>query len=165
VTVTSAFEPDFDHQEGRPGFTYRRARIGWQVESKALGASVYELPPGQATFPYHWHAANEELLIVLSGRPSLRSPSGWRSLAEGEVVAFPAGEDGAHQIANRGHERATFFFLSTMIAPELTEYPDTGKVGALERAPGAPGSGGQRFFEPGDQVDYWEGEEPPIEAR
>jgi uncharacterized cupin superfamily protein len=163
--VASVFEPDFDHQEDRAGFTHRRARIGWQVGTERLGASVYELPPGQASFPYHWHTANEELLIVLSGRPSLRSPSGWQELAEGEVVAFPAGEDGAHQIVNRDQEPARFFVLSTMIAPELTEYPDTGKVGALKRAPGAHGSGGQRFFEPGDIVDYWEGEEPPPQAR
>ncbi len=80
------------------------------------------------------------------------------------MVAFRAGEGGAHQIVNRGSDQATFFVLSTMIAPEITEYPDTGKVGALQRAPGAPGGGGQRFFKPGDAVDYWEGEEPPGEA-
>ena len=164
MTVANVFQPEFDHEEDRPGFTHRRARIGWEAGSERLGASVYELPPGQATFPYHYHTANEELLIVLSGRPSLRSPNGWRELAEGQVVAFRAGEDGAHQIVNRGSDRATFFVLSTMIAPEITEYPDTGKVGALQRAPGAPGGGGQRFFKPGDAVDYWEGEEPPGEA-
>lgn len=163
--MANVFEPNFDHDEDRPGFTYRRARIGWQAGSERLGASLYELPPGQASFPYHWHAANEELLIVLSGRPSLRSPTGWRELTEGEVVAFRAGEDGAHQIVNRTQDRATVFVLSTMIAPEITEYPDTGKVGALARAPGARGSGRQRFFAPGDVVDYWEGEEPPREAR
>jgi uncharacterized cupin superfamily protein len=165
VTVANILEPDFDDQENRPGFTYRRARIGWRVGSDRLGASVYELPPGQASFPYHWHAANEEMLIVLSGRPSLRSPSGWRELTEGEVIAFRAGAEGAHQIVNRGQDQATFFVLSTMIAPEITEYPDTGKLGALERAPGSPGSGGQRFFKPGDAVDYWDGEDPPGEAR
>jgi uncharacterized cupin superfamily protein len=164
VTVANIYEPAFDHEEDRPGFTYRRARIGWQTQSERLGASLYELPPGQASFPYHWHAANEELLIVLSGRPSLRSPTGWRELAEGDVVAFRAGEEGAHQIVNRGDDATTFFVLSTMTAPEITEYPDTGKVGALERAPGARGRGGQRFFRPSDGVDYWEGEEPPGEA-
>jgi len=86
VTVTNVFEPEFDSHQDRDGFTYRRARIGWQVGSERLGISLYEIPPGQATFPYHWHGANEELLIVLSGRPSLRSPQGWRELAEGEVV-------------------------------------------------------------------------------
>lgn len=165
MTVANVFQPEFDHEEDRPGFTYRRARIGWQAGSERLGASVYALPAGQATFPYHYHAANEELLIVLSGRPSLRSSSGWRELAQGEVVVFRAGEHGAHQIVNRGQDLVTLFVLSTMIAPEITEYPDTGKVGALARAPGAPGSGGQRFFNPGDAADYWEGEEPPVEAR
>jgi uncharacterized cupin superfamily protein len=161
VNVAGIFEPEFDPAEERPGFTYRRARLGWQAGAERLGASLYELPPGNAAFPYHWHAANEELLIVLSGRPSLRSPSGWRELGEGEVVAFAAGEDGAHQIVNRGKDKATFVVVSTMIAPEVTHYPDTGKVGALERAPGASGVGGQRFFRPDDLADYWEGEPPP----
>jgi hypothetical protein len=52
-----------------------------------------------------------------------------------------------------------------MIAPEITEYPDSGKLGALERAPGARGSGGQRFFKPDDAVDYWEGEDQPAHTR
>jgi uncharacterized cupin superfamily protein len=159
--MANVFDPDFDHEEDRPGFTCRRARIGWQAGSERLGASLYELPPGQASFPYHWHAVNEEVLFVLSGSLSVRLPTGWQELAEGEVVAFPAGEDGAHQLVNRGEDRARFLVVSTMIAPEITEYPDTGKVGALERAPGARGSGGQRFFKPSDVVDYWEGEEPP----
>ena len=70
--MTSIFEPEFDSEQDGDGFTYRRARIGWQVGSERLGASLYEVPPGQGTFPYHWHSANEEMLIVLSGRPSLR---------------------------------------------------------------------------------------------
>ena len=61
---------------------------------------MYEIPPGNANCPYHYHFANEELLIVLRGRPHLRTPDGWRQLEEGEVVAFPIGERGAHQVVN-----------------------------------------------------------------
>jgi hypothetical protein len=72
--MTNIFEPEFESESDREGFAYRRARIGWQADTERLGASLYEVPPGQATFPYHWHSANEEMLIVLSGRPSLRTP-------------------------------------------------------------------------------------------
>jgi uncharacterized cupin superfamily protein len=163
--VTNLWEPEFEDSE-RPGFTYRRARVGRQAGSERLGASLYEVPPGNATFPYHWHSANEELLIVLSGNPSLRSPEGWRELNEGEVVAFRTGEEGAHQIANRSEEVVRFLVVSEMRAPEMSGYPDTAKVGVLERAPGSPDTPDERFyfFSEADATDYWEGEEPPVET-
>src|SRR5919108_2784673 len=102
--MPNVFDPQFDAAVQRAGFTCRRARLGRQAGAQRLGASLYEIPPGQATFPYHAHLANEEMLFVLAGRPSLRTPEGWRELSEGEVVAFPAGEAGAHQIANRSEE-------------------------------------------------------------
>jgi uncharacterized cupin superfamily protein len=164
VSVANVFEPQFDDSEDRPGFRNRRARIGWQAGTERLGASVYELPPGQATFPYHWHAANEELLVVLRGRPSLRGPEGWRDLGEGEVIALPRGERGAHQLVNRSDEPARVLMVSEMNTPEVNVYPDTGKVGALTRPPGSRrGEGMSEFFLPGDATDYWAGEPTPGE--
>jgi uncharacterized cupin superfamily protein len=163
--MANVFKPDFDAHEQRPGFTSRRARIGWQAGTERLGASVYELPPGQATFPYHWHAANEEMLIVLAGRPSVRTPAGWRKLEEGEVVSFPRGARGAHQVVNRSDQEVRFLMLSEMNAPEVNFYPDTGKIGALTRAPGSRITDEHQelseFFMPGDAIDYWQDEPPP----
>ena len=64
-----------------------------------IGASLYELAPGQATFPYHWHQLEEEWLIVLGGEPTLRSPGGEQRLVPGDVVVFPVGPEGAHSSA------------------------------------------------------------------
>jgi len=157
----NVFDPEFDADQDRPGFTYRRAKIGWQAGAEELGASLYEIPPGQATFPYHAHTANEELFVVLDGKPSLRTPAGWRELAKGEVVSFRAGEEGAHQIANRSQAPARVLVLSTMVAPEVNLYPDTARLMALTRAPGAAGEGFQEAYRREDATDYWEGEEPP----
>jgi uncharacterized cupin superfamily protein len=159
--MANVFEPEFDGDQERPGFAYRRAQVGHQAGGERLGASLYEIPPGQATFPYHHHTANEELLIVLSGRPALRTPEGWRDLEAGEVVAFPAGERGAHQIVNRSDETARVLMVSEMNAPEVNRYPDSGKVGAMTRPPGGRGPGDRWEFRAEDSVDYWEGEEPP----
>jgi uncharacterized cupin superfamily protein len=161
--MANLFEPDFDSESEREGFSYRRARLGWQAGTERLGASVYELPPGQATFPFHWHSANEELLIVLSGRPSLRTGEGWRELAEGEVVTFRIGPEGAHQVMNRGGEPVRFLIVSEMNAPELSGYPDTGKLGILGRPPGARDDPDEvfGFFRAEDEVDYFEGEPLP----
>jgi uncharacterized cupin superfamily protein len=159
--MANIFEPKFDGDQEREGFTYRRAQVGRQAGGERLGASLFEIPPGEATFPYHHHTANEEMLIVLSGRPALRTPEGWRELEEGEVVAFPVGEQGAHQIANRTSELVRLLMISEMNAPEVNLYPDTGKVGAMTRPPGGRGPGDRWEFRAEDAVDYWEAESPP----
>lgn len=158
---TNVLEPEFDADQDRPGFTYRRAKLAQQAGAQHLGVSLYEIPPGEATFPYHAHFANEELLIVLDGTPSLRTPEGWRELEKGEVVAFGAGEEGAHQVANRSGDPARAIVASTMIAPEVNLYPDSGKLMAATRAPGAAGAGFHEAYRREDATDYWEGEEPP----
>jgi uncharacterized cupin superfamily protein len=154
-------DPEFDADQERPGFTYRRAKLGRQAGARELGASLYEIPSGEATFPYHAHTANEELLIVLRGRPHLRTGEGWRQLTEGEVVAFRAGVEGAHQLQNRSDGDVRVLVVSTMIAPEVNIYPDSGKVMAATRAPGATGEGFQEAYRREQATDYWEGEEPP----
>jgi uncharacterized cupin superfamily protein len=159
--MANIFKADFDGDQQRDGFTYRRAQVGRQAGAERLGASLFEIPPGQATFPYHQHSANEEMLIVLSGRPAVRTPEGWRDLDEGDVVAFPVGERGAHQVANRSSDSVRLLFVSEMNAPEVNLYPATGKVGAMTRPPGGRDAGDVWAFHLKDAVDYWEGEVPP----
>jgi uncharacterized cupin superfamily protein len=159
--MANLFNPRFDGDQDRPGFSYRRARLARQAGARELGASLYEFPPGQATFPYHAHTANEELLVVIEGQPSLRTPSGWRELDRGDVVSFPAGPEGAHQVANRSPHAARVLVISTMVAPEVNLYPDSDKLMAATRAPGAEGEGLQESYRREDALDYWEGEAPP----
>ena len=104
----------------------RAARVGAAAGSQQLGAGLYELLPGGAVSPYHLHHANEELAIVLAGRPALRQPDGIRRLEPGAVVAFPAGPDGAHRISNPGPEVARVLVVSTMQYPEIAEHVSTG---------------------------------------
>lgn len=157
--TASVREPEFEDAE-RPGFAYRRARVGRQAGCERLGASLFEIPPGNACFPYHWHHGNEELAVVLDGTPSLRTPEGWRELTGGEVACFPRGERGAHQIANFSEAPARVLIFSEMSAPDLVIQPDSGKAGAFDQAPGTP-TRNMRWFRLVDEVDYWEGEEPP----
>jgi uncharacterized cupin superfamily protein len=153
-------EPAWD-QEGADGS--KRARLGRQAGAECIGLSLYEIPGGAHPWPYHYHHGNEEFLIVLSGRPHLRTPEGWRRLEPGEAVAFPRGEAGAHQVENRGDEPARYLMLSEMNAPEAAVYPDSGKVGVMSRAPGSPGDENElaAWFRLEDAVDYWDGEEQP----
>ena len=92
-----------------------------------LGATVYELGPANFTV-YHFHHGSEELLIVLSGRPTLRTPEGERVLAEGEAVHFPPGPDGSHGIRNDTDEPVRLVVAGTRASPEVVEYPDLGQI-------------------------------------
>jgi uncharacterized cupin superfamily protein len=157
--VPSIHDPDFDEPREHPGFRCLRARLGRQAGCERLGLSLFEVPPGEAAYPFHYHLTEEELVIVLTGRPSLRTANGWRDLEEGEVVCFPRSEAGAHQIANRGEETVRFLAFSTSGEPDVVVQPDSGKVGAFERRP--EGGGLRAWFRASDQVDYYDGEAAP----
>jgi uncharacterized cupin superfamily protein len=94
-----------------------------------LGASVYELGPGNSAV-YHFHHGSEELVIVLRGRPTLRTAEGERQLAEGEVVHFPVGPDGAHGFRNDTDEPVRYVVAGIRVSPEVAEYPDTKQITA-----------------------------------
>jgi uncharacterized cupin superfamily protein len=115
---------------------------------------MYELEPGDRLWPYHTHHANEEWVIVLRGRPTLRTPGGEQQLSEGDVVAFPRGKEGAHQISNATDAPIRVLMLSTLLQPDIVEYLDTGKIGARSVA-------GEHILlaRPGPDLDYWEGED------
>jgi uncharacterized cupin superfamily protein len=152
-------EPLFDEPREGEGFTCKRARVSRQAGAERLGLSLWEVPPGQAAYPYHAHLTEEELVVVLEGRPSLRTPDGWRDLEQGEVVSFPRGEEGAHQILNRSADAVRFLAFSTSGDPDIVLQFDSGKVGAFERRP--DGGGLRVWFRREDAVGYFEGESAP----
>ena len=123
-----------------------------------IGASVYLIHPGQKSFPYHCHHANEEMLVVLEGRVTVRTPDGDQEAERGDALIFNRGQSGAHQLTNNAEEDARVLMISTMVSPEITEYPDSGKVGVFPgRAPGGT-RGKARFLDGNAQVDYYDGE-------
>jgi uncharacterized cupin superfamily protein len=137
--------PEFDHGSERDGYCWRGARIGSAVGGEDIGACLYELGEGECSYPYHFHHGIEEWLLVVDGSPRLRTPGGERELRKGDMVAFPVGPGGAHQLTGPG----TVLMFSSKSSPEVTEYPDSGKVGA---------SPPRAVFRIADAVDYWDGE-------
>jgi uncharacterized cupin superfamily protein len=156
----SVRDPRWDAEQDQEPFRWRRARVGRQAGARELGASVFELPPGASTFPLHAHYANEELLVVLAGQPTLRTIDGERTLAEGDVVSFPTGRAGAHRIDNRADSPARVLIVSTMIGPDVVEQVDSQKVHARSYAPGAnpPPDAVEVMVKREDTRDFFEGE-------
>jgi uncharacterized cupin superfamily protein len=130
-----------------PGFQTRYRQLGPLLGGELLGATVYEFDPGERTGPYHYEIGNEECLLVLAGTPTLRHPEGREELEVGDMVVFPDGPDGAHQLINESTTVTRVLILSTMQEPYGCAYPDSGKLSTL---------GG--IFRLADAVDYWDGE-------
>ncbi|MDQ4125788.1 MAG: cupin domain-containing protein [Actinomycetota bacterium] len=135
------------------GFRAGMFRPGPALGAKNSGATVYELPPGQAICPYHYEYGEEEWLLVLSGRPTLRTPEGETELVSDDLAFFPKGPEGAHQIRNDTGEPARVLMWSTIVVPSATAYPDSDKVGIWT------GVEGEDLMAPRSaNVDYYSGE-------
>jgi uncharacterized cupin superfamily protein len=145
---------EWDGTRDREGWRAKGALVGQHVGGELIGATMSEVEPGSRLWPYHTHYLNEEWVIVLRGEPTLRTPEGEHVLKEGDVVCFPRGKDGAHQIINRTDSAVRVLMLSSMIRGEIIEYLDTGKLLAKDVE-----DEDIMFARPGPTVEYWEGED------
>lgn len=128
----NVFDPDLEFDETDPE-SYRAGmdRIGPRLGAERTGISVYELAPGQSNCPYHYEYAEEEWLIVISGRLTLRTPGGEEELGKGDVAFFPVGPAGAHKLTNRTDESVRVMMFGEVRWPAATVYPDSDKIGVF----------------------------------
>jgi uncharacterized cupin superfamily protein len=150
----NVFAGDVEYDADDPdGFRAGMTRFGPQIGAAMLGGTIYDLPAGQSVCPYHYEDGNEEWLIVLDGRPTLRHSDGEEMLERGDVVCFPVGPEGAHQLTNRSEARVRILMLSTTFEPAVSVYPDSDKIGVW------PGDRGDNLLVRRESaVDYWNGE-------
>jgi uncharacterized cupin superfamily protein len=119
-------------------------------DSKHLVFDIRLLNPGQYSFPYHFHRNAEELIMILSGSLTLRTPEGLRILNKGDLVFFEMGETGAHQFYNHESIPSTYLDIKTVVGLDVCEYPDSGKINI---------SPYHEIFDKDSQIDYFKGEE------
>ena len=152
--VFNIFDGALDDERDLPGWSWRRAIVGEKLGAQRLGASLYELEPGEKTFPYHYEYGAEEWLLVVAGEPTLRTPDGEQVLRPGDTVCFPEGPGGAHQVRNDTDVPIRVLIFSTKALPNAAVYPDSGKIGIWTGNDADP----PRIFRIESAVDYWDGE-------
>jgi uncharacterized cupin superfamily protein len=157
MTPPNIYDGDWERSVEQGSFTVHGRRVGAAAGARQLGLGVFELPPGRRNLPYHAHFGVEELLVVLSGRPTLRTPTGERELAEGEVVAFPPGRAGAHQLINATDAPVRYLMASTRASADVIEYPDSRRVSAQGGDWGSPDAASY-MLSTEHQLGYFEGE-------
>jgi uncharacterized cupin superfamily protein len=145
-------EAEFDEADPE-GYRAGMARFGKEIGARLLGGTIYELPAGQSNCAYHYEYGNEEWLIVLDGRPTVRHPDGEDELAPGDVVCFPEGPEGAHKLLNHSDATARVLMISTNREPAVAVYPDSNKIGVW------PGDARDNLLVRREsKVDYWDRE-------
>jgi uncharacterized cupin superfamily protein len=150
-------DPNLAYDSEDPaGFKAGMLRMGPDLGANETGASLYHLPPGEALCPYHYEFGEEEWLLVIEGRPHLRTPEGTEQLDPLDVVFFPKGPDGAHKVWNEADEPAPARVLmwSSLVWPTATAYPDSDKVGVWA----SPDD--KLMVKRSSNVDYYDGEKP-----
>ncbi len=148
------FVPTGNGNEFRATVAPIAARLG----ADKLGYRVVELLPGCKAWPAHLHHVNEEMFFVLSGAGILRYGDETFALSSGDVVGCPAGTAHAHQIINTSDAPLRYLAVSTMLEPEVCEYPDSGKLAVIVGS--APGGDPEvrrlhSMHRTADRVDYW----------
>ena len=151
MKVVNLFGDDWDRRRDRPGWQWNYLAVSDRAGAELFGASLYEIEPGQKSFPYHWQYAEEEMLIVVDGEPTLRTPEGERRLTRGDVVVFRRGPEGAHQFQNET-AKPVRILISTPSQLEVAEYPDSEKIGLFAK-------GLRLFVRRESGLDYFDGEE------
>jgi uncharacterized cupin superfamily protein len=147
-------DPEFVYDPADPeGYKAGMFRFGKALGAQQTGTTVYELPPGQAVCPYHYEYGEEEWALVLTGRPSLRTPEGISQLDPWDVVFFPTGPEGAHQIRNETDDPVRLLMWSQIVNPTATAYPDSDKVGIWTGVEGE-----NVLVVRSSHVDYYHGE-------
>jgi len=141
-----------EYDEGPEGHRFKARRVAHPLGATLTGLGLYELEPGQATWPYHFELNEEEWLLVIEGEVTVRTPAGERVARAGELVCFPVGADGAHAVRNDSGATTRYAMPSSVSAlGDACVYPDSGTF-KLD-GPGFSFRG--RLGEP---VEYWEGE-------
>jgi uncharacterized cupin superfamily protein len=106
-------------------------RLFQTAQSKNLVFDLRTLPPGKYSFPYHFHRNSEELMMIISGSLTLRTPLGTRIVGTGEIMYFSTGEQDAHQFFNHSDDPCVYLDIRTIYGIDVSEYPDSGKVNII----------------------------------
>ena len=94
------------------GISFRRLFLGEPAGRHVPGSRSTSSRPARRHWPYHYELSEEEWLFVIEGELVVRTPDGNSTLQTGDIVCFPVGPEGAHQMWNDSAAPARFAMAS-----------------------------------------------------
>lgn len=157
------FDPEDELDKVAPeGYAARFAAVGERLGARMLGYSLVQTAPGCRASPLHNHRCNEEMFFILDGEGTIRIGTERYPIRAGDVIACPpGGPESAHQIENTSDRPLRYLAISTMVEPDVIDYPDSGKFLVKGCLPAGDGASRAPFRFIGRQetsLDYWDGE-------
>ncbi len=158
--IVNTADLEWNTRAHEPRFQCEHKPLAARAGGRELGCGLFRIQPGKTAFPIHFHHANEEAIYFIAGEGTLRLGEESHPVEAGDYIVFPAGGQ-AHQLINSSQRPLEYLCMSTMIQPEVVEYPDSGKIGVRADPPEREGQGRGRLhknFLGDSDVDYYEGE-------
>lgn len=154
-------EMTWDEIQGPAGsrFGGQRKRVGIKIGAEKLGYSFFKVAAGKTAFPYHTHTGNEEMIYIIAGSGVLRFGEEEIAVSVEDVIACPSGSDNPHQLINTGASDLIYLVVSTMEYPDISQYPDSNKIGAFATTAGSPQTGFRALYMRDKNVNYYDGED------
>ena len=131
-------------------FGTRFRQLGEYGGCSHVGVCMEELAPGRQAYVAHYHMLEEEHLLVLEGRPTLRLGETTHEMVPGSYVCFPAGQRAGHALVNHTDETVRYLIIGERDTHDVTVHTDSGRVGVRLMGQGYHGA---------DTAEYWDGED------
>ena len=159
VNLKDMPEQERKSPKGKFGRASKNISIALGREAESLDLSkrhpfdlaLVRIPKDKSLCPYHGHAAESELYLVVSGHGSVRSKDGITEVGPGDAFFFQPGE--AHQVTNAGDEDFVYYVIADNPIGESAYYPASSGKWAVAK------EGGEEVIVKATETDYFDGEE------
>lgn len=140
------------HVKKHEDYEYTKRAFVKRGDARQCIVAIYEVAPGKSAYPYHFHVKNEEIFYIISGSGILKTPDGEKTVSAGDLLFFPADENGAHKLTNTSEKESLVYIdFDTANDLDVAFYPDSGKIGIWGKDINA-------LYKTANNVDYYEGE-------
>ncbi len=156
VNADGVFEPfatdDVPWEDYSRGdrFGIRFRQIGEFGGCSHVGVCMEIIKPGKQSYPAHYHMLEEEHLLILEGRITLRLGENSHGMSAGDYVCFPAGQKAGHTLINNSDAPCRYLIIGERNPNDVIVYTDSGRVSVRLTDEG---------YRKSATMDYWEGEE------
>ncbi len=99
-------------------------RLGEAAGLTQFGVNLVSLQPGARSSLRHWHMAEDEFVMVVSGALIMEQDEGDYPMAPGDCAGWRAGDRNGHSFRNDSGEVASFLVVGSKAPREVATYCD-----------------------------------------
>jgi uncharacterized cupin superfamily protein len=130
---------ELKRRDWEPGIGADETNVSRPMGLTQLGASYFEVKPGESAFPFHVHYQEDELIYLIGGQGTYRFGDRSYAVKAGDILSAPAGRaEMAHQLTNSGSETLKYLCVSSLPEINVVELPEKGVLRISSRRPGGP---------------------------